>query len=58
MTYQIWAFVAGGAKAAVLENAFEIKRTEKANCAPTLSFSLPADDAKAAYLTKAYELKI
>jgi phage minor structural protein len=58
MAYQVWAFVAGGAKAAYLENAFNIERTEKANSAPTLSFSLPADDAKAAYLTKAYEIKI
>jgi phage minor structural protein len=58
MAYQVWAFVAGGAKAAYLENAFNVERTEKANSAPTLSFSLPADDAKAAYLTKAYEIKI
>lgn len=58
MTYQIWAFVAGGAKAAVLENAFGIERTEKENCAPTLKFSLPANDAKAIYLTKAYEVKV
>ncbi|MFA6364744.1 phage tail spike protein [Methanoregula sp.] len=58
MAYQVWAFVAGGAKAAYLENAFNVERTEKANSAPTLSFSLPADDAKAAYLTKAYEVKI
>lgn len=41
---------------AVLENAFNISYTEAINEAPTISFNLPADDAKAAYITKANEI--
>lgn len=41
---------------AVLENAFNISYTEAINEAPTLSFNLPADDAKVAYITKANEI--
>jgi phage minor structural protein len=58
MTYQVWAFTNAGAKAAYLQNAFNIQRTEKVNQTPTLSFSLPADDAKAVFLTSAYDVKI
>lgn len=58
MTYQIWAFTQAGAKAAYLENAFNISRSGKMNQTPTLSLSLPADDAKAAFLTSAYEVKV
>lgn len=59
MMYEIWLFDATtGAKVAFLQNAFSIKRSEKENCAPSLEFSLPADDAKAIYLTPAHEAKI
>jgi len=58
MTYQIWIFSKTDAKTAYLQNAFDIQRTDKVNQTPTLSFSLPADDAKAVYLTATYEVKI
>lgn len=58
MTYQIWAYTQAGEQVAVLENAFNIQRIKKANSVPSLSFSLPVDDAKAVYLTTAYELKV
>ena len=58
MAYQVWVFAACGDKTAYLENAYRVKRTIKANRTPDLSFSLPADDAKAIYLTSAYEVKI
>ncbi|MFA6364755.1 hypothetical protein, partial [Methanoregula sp.] len=57
MAYQVWAFVAGGAKAAVLENAYDIKRTEKINTAPTLSFSIPVDVPQSSFIATAYEIK-
>jgi phage minor structural protein len=58
VTYQIWAFTTAGVKSAYLENALDISLTKEANAAPTLSFSLPADDAKTTFLTTAYEVKI
>ena len=58
MSYQIWAFTTAGVKQAYLQNAFGIQRGLKANQTPTLSFSLPADDDKAAFLTSAYEVKV
>ena len=58
MAYQIWAFTQAGVKTAYLENAYDIRRSVKANQTPTLSFSLPSDDAKADYITSAYEVKI
>jgi phage minor structural protein len=58
MTYQIWAFTQAGAKTAYLENAFSIGRAKKINQTPGLSFSLPAGDPKAIYLTSAYDIKI
>jgi phage minor structural protein len=58
MAYQVWVFTAAGVKTAYLENAYDIQRSVKANQTPTLSFSLPADDAKADYITSAYEVKI
>lgn len=41
---------------AVLENAHTIAYAEAINEAPTLSFNLPADDAKAVNITKANEI--
>ncbi|MFA5378752.1 MAG: phage tail spike protein [Dehalococcoidia bacterium] len=58
MAYQVWAFTQAGAKAAVLENAYDIKRTEKINTAPTLSFSIPVGDPKSDFVSTAYEIKI
>lgn len=58
MSYQVWIFTAAGVKTAYLENAFGISLTKEANAAPALSFSLPADDAKAEYITSAYEVKV
>jgi PKD repeat protein len=58
MTYQLWAFTQAGAQAAVLENAFSISRGKEANATGSLSFSLPDDDPKAAYITTAYEIKV
>ena len=58
MSYQVWAFTAAGVKQAYLQNAFGIQRGLKANQTPTLSFSLPADDDKAGFLTSAYEVKV
>ena len=58
MSYQLWAFTQAGAQIAVLENAFGISREKGANATGTLSFSLPADDAKATYITTAYEIKV
>ena len=40
----------------ILENAHSIKYIEAINVAPTLSFSLPADDDKADYILKANEI--
>jgi phage minor structural protein len=56
--YEVWVFTTAGAKAAYLQNAFNIRRKEKANAAPSLSFSLPADDPKVSFLTSAYEVKV
>jgi len=58
MTYEVWLFNAAAENVAILENAYDIQRTEKINQTPTLSFSLPADDAKASFLTSAYDAKI
>lgn len=58
MAYQVWVFTAAGAKTAYLENAYRVTRTVKANATPELSFSLPAEDPKAIYLTSAYEVAI
>ena len=58
MAYQIWVFDKSGNKVAYLDNAFKKHRTEKMNYAPSLSFSLPADDAKSSYLTSAYDAKV
>jgi len=57
LAYQVWAF-SGTSWVAYLENAFDIQRSKKANQTPTLSFSLPADDAKTSFLTSAYEIQI
>jgi phage minor structural protein len=58
MAYQIWIYTVAGVKTAILENAFGISRTLRMNETPTLSFSLPADDPKAVYLTSAYIVKV
>jgi len=58
MAYEVWLFNAAAENVAILENAYDIQRTEKINQTPTLSFSLPADDAKASFLTSAYDAKI
>lgn len=41
-----------------MENAFGVSLTKEANAAPSLSFSLPADDDKTSFLTTAFEIKI
>jgi phage minor structural protein len=58
MAYEIWAYTVAGVKSAILENATSIQRKGKKNEVPTLSFTLPADDPKAIYITTAYEIKI
>lgn len=58
MAYQVWAFTAAGVKTAYLEHAYNVRREVKANQTPALSFSLPADDPKAGYITTAYEIKV
>ena len=58
MAYQVWIYTAAGVKTAILERAYDIQRGVKVNQTPTLSFSLPVDDAKSVYLTSAYEVKI
>ena len=58
MAYQVWVYTAAGVKTAYLEHAYNVRREVKANRTPALSFSLPADDAKADYITSAYEVKI
>jgi len=56
--YQIYIFTVAGVKTAILENAGNISRSPRMNATPTLSFSLPANDAKAIYLTSAYVVKV
>jgi phage minor structural protein len=58
MSYQIWLFDQTGNKVAVLQNAFNVRRKTKANCAPTLSFTIPADDEKTVNITSSNEAKI
>lgn len=58
MAYQIWVFTQSGDKVAVLQNASNIRRKTKMNGAPSLSFSLPADDEKTSYITSANEIKV
>lgn len=58
MMYEVWLFNSSGDKVAFLENALSIVRKENENSAPSLEFSLPADDPKAVYLLPAYEAKI
>lgn len=57
-TYQIWAWTQAGIKSAILENVTNVQRKGKKNEVPTLSFTLPADDPKAIYITTAYEIKV
>jgi hypothetical protein len=61
MAYQVWVYTLAGAKTAYLENAFNVKRTEKINAVPTLSFSYPNDSdnaTKSALITSAYTVKV
>lgn len=54
--YIIEVHDSSGNLVAVLENAHTIQYTEAINTLPTLSFSLPADDTKAANIIKANEI--
>jgi len=61
MSYQIWLFDSSGNKVAYLQNAYNVKRIEKINAVPSLSFSYPNDDtnaAKTALITTAYTAKV
>ena len=58
MSYQVWIYAQTGTKLAVLQNASSIKRNVGTNCAPTLSFSIPADDEKTSLITSSNEVRI
>ncbi len=56
--YQIWVFDSTGDRVAYLHKAYEIKREQKVNEVPTLSFTMPGDDDKIIYLSSANHIKV